>query len=157
VAHAGPVRSSRSPARQGHSSGPVPYLVSLALLLPLGIVLLLATQLGAMTQAQPAGLLDAAGTPIAARRPASLEQAPPPTLAPPTATPKPTATPVPPTPTVAPTGVPDKNRTYVVQSGDQLKDIAAQYGVSIWAIVDSNHIPNPDSLTVGQKLKIPDA
>ena len=43
-----------------------------------------------------------------------------------------------------------------VQHGDELKNIAAQYGVSIWKIIASNDIPDPDSLRVGQVLKIPD-
>jgi LysM repeat protein len=126
-------------------------MLSLALLLPLGIVLFLVTQLAGTSQAQPANVLDAGGTSISPKRPVGLNQPPPPTLAPPTATPKPTATPVPPTP------VPEKNRRYTVQSGDELKTIAAQYGVSIWAIINSNEIPNPDSLRVGQVLKIPDS
>jgi spore germination protein YaaH len=43
-----------------------------------------------------------------------------------------------------------------VKPGDELKHIAAAYGVSIWRIVDTNDIPNPDSLRVGQVLEIPD-
>jgi LysM repeat protein len=45
--------------------------------------------------------------------------------------------------------------TYTVQKGDELRHIAAKYGVSIWKIIDANEIPNPDSLRVGQVLRIP--
>jgi LysM repeat protein len=47
-------------------------------------------------------------------------------------------------------------RTYTVQRGDELKQIAAQYGVTIWTIINANDIPNPDSLRVGQVLTIPE-
>ena len=47
-------------------------------------------------------------------------------------------------------------RTHVVQRGDQLRHIAARYGVSMASIMAINPIPNPDSLTVGQVLIIPD-
>jgi len=90
-------------------------------------------------------------------RPAASNAAAPPTLV------APTATPVPPTPTTAPVPTsppvpttPPLPRSYTVQRGDELKQIAAQYKVSIWSIIDSNDIPNPDSLRVGQVLKIPD-
>jgi len=43
-----------------------------------------------------------------------------------------------------------------VQPGDELKNIAAGYNLSIWKVIQSNNIPNPDSLRVGQVLKIPD-
>lgn len=47
-------------------------------------------------------------------------------------------------------------RTRVVQRGDELKGIAAEFGVSIFSIIAANPIPNPDSLTVGQVLVIPE-
>jgi LysM repeat protein len=45
----------------------------------------------------------------------------------------------------------------VVHRGDLLKQIAARYGVSVASILAINTIPNPDSLRVGQVLKIPPA
>lgn len=45
--------------------------------------------------------------------------------------------------------------TYIVRSGDMLSAIAERYSVSLEAIVQANHIPNPDALEVGQKLTIP--
>src|SRR5207244_6618602 len=63
--------------------------------------------------------------------------------------PAPTATPAP-TPTLAPTPTPVTGRTYTVRPGDELKHIAADYGVSIWKIIDTNTIADPDSLRVGQ-------
>jgi LysM repeat protein len=48
-------------------------------------------------------------------------------------------------------------RTYTVQRGDILKQIAARYGVSVASIIAINTIPNPDSLRIGQVLTIPPA
>jgi LysM repeat protein len=47
-------------------------------------------------------------------------------------------------------------RTYTVQPGDELRHIATDYDVSIWKIIDANDIPDPDSLRIGQVLRIPD-
>lgn len=44
---------------------------------------------------------------------------------------------------------------YVVQSGDTLAEIAAQYGVTVDAIVQANRLDNPDLITPGQELIIP--
>lgn len=76
-----------------------------------------------------------------------LDAAPPPALvAPvrlPAASPPPTITPA------------HQRTTYVVQRGDELRYIAARYGVSLGSILALNTIPNPDSLTVGQQLVMP--
>ncbi len=45
--------------------------------------------------------------------------------------------------------------TYTVQPGDTLGSIAAQYGVSVNAIMQANHLTNPNMLSLGQKLIIP--
>lgn len=44
---------------------------------------------------------------------------------------------------------------HVVQPGETLSVIARQYGVTITAIVQANNLPNPDRLSVGQELIIP--
>jgi LysM repeat protein len=44
---------------------------------------------------------------------------------------------------------------YIVQPGDTLAKIAWRYGVSVWSIVQANNIPNPNLISVGQKLYIP--
>jgi len=44
---------------------------------------------------------------------------------------------------------------YVVQKGDWLRGIAAQYGLPAEEIARANNIANPDLLTPGQKLVIP--
>jgi LysM repeat protein len=142
---------------KGTHTGPEAYILAVALLLPLALMALAVTQLPGASFGVQSTLADAHDSqPLVAGRPAPLNSAPPPTLAPPTATPRPTA--VPPTATAvasaAPT--PQAGRTYTVQSGDELKQIAASYGVSIWKIIDANHLPNPDSLSVGQVLQIPD-
>lgn len=70
----------------------------------------------------------------------------PPSIAP---TAVPTALPTP-TPTPAPTP-----RTYVVQSGDTLHEIAVQFGTTAAAIAAANGISVTDTLDVGQVLIIP--
>jgi LysM repeat protein len=45
--------------------------------------------------------------------------------------------------------------SYVVQRGDRLTAIAAQFGVSVDAIVALNNIKNPDHIEAGQVLLIP--
>jgi LysM repeat protein len=149
--------------RASSNAGPERYILGLALLVPLVVGALALGQLPGTRLASPASVLLADATDsIVFKRPAPSKPAPPPTLVPPTATARPTATPVPPTPTAKPTATaqptatPEKGRTCVVRKGDQLKYIAAQYHISIWKIIDSNDIPNPDSLRIGQVLKIPD-
>ncbi|WP_129632382.1 LysM peptidoglycan-binding domain-containing protein [Candidatus Oscillochloris fontis] len=92
-----------------------------------------------------------------------------PTLTPrPSATPTATATPLPtPTPTETPTPTPEPptptpepppgGRTYTVASGDSLRSIAEQFGVSIEAILQANNLTpaQGDALRVGQELIIP--
>lgn len=57
-----------------------------------------------------------------------------------------------PTPIPSPTPV-----TYVVKQGDTMSKIAAEFGVSLDALIAANSetVPNPDSLQVGQTLIIP--
>jgi|SRR5579872_7470047 len=134
--------------------GPERLILAVALIVPLAMMLLAAAQIPG---AQLGTTSDAAASPLSIERPAPSDPPPPPTLAPPT------LTPVPPTPTAAPTVAPTPvasptprdPRSYTVQRGDELKQIAAQYDVSIWTIIDANDIPNPDSLKVGQVLHIP--
>ena len=45
---------------------------------------------------------------------------------------------------------------HIVQSGDTLFEIAQQYNVSLDALLSANNIENPDILTVGQLLILPD-
>ncbi len=47
--------------------------------------------------------------------------------------------------------------TYIVQHGDTLYRIAAQYGTSVNAISAANGIANPNRIYVGQSLRIPDS
>jgi LysM repeat protein len=70
-----------------------------------------------------------------------------PTEAPPTATPEP--------PTATPQ--PAVRRTYVVQRGDTLRSIAAEFNVSVQALLDANKLTpqQADALRVGQELVIP--
>lgn len=52
-------------------------------------------------------------------------------------------------------GVAGGPEIYIVRSGDMLSAIAEHYGISVEAIVQANHISNPDALEVGQRLTIP--
>ena len=45
--------------------------------------------------------------------------------------------------------------THIVQAGDSLARIAAQYGVSVQALVTANDIADPNRIFVGQRLRIP--
>lgn len=105
----------------------------------------------ALATAAPASAPSATGVPTSA---------PPATEAP---TAAPTSAPVPPTevPTAAPTIAPPTAAPavefveYTVQRGDELLQLAKKYNVSAKEILDNNEIANPDSLVVGQVLRIP--
>jgi len=79
----------------------------------------------------------------------------------PTPTIAPTSTPAPtPVPTVAPTPTtppppPPPQETYVVQEGDTLGTIAAQFGTTVGALQSANGIEDPDTIVIGQVLVIP--
>lgn len=47
--------------------------------------------------------------------------------------------------------------TYVVHPGDTLSDIALRHGTTVSALVDANHIADPNLIRIGQLLQIPDA
>lgn len=106
----------------------------------------------------------------ATRSPSPTPKAAPLATATPTATPTPSATPAPspsPTPTPAPTPTPIPTaaptptptpvavRTYVVQEGDTLAEIAQQFGTTASAIQAANDIEDPDEIIIGQTLVIP--
>ncbi len=46
-------------------------------------------------------------------------------------------------------------RIHVVRAGETLGEIALKYGTSVAAIVQINHLANPNFIYVGQKLRIP--
>lgn len=106
--------------------------------------------------ASPTNLANSAPTIAPATEPTAAEPAPTtppaaePTAAPPAA--EPTAE-----PTVAPSPAPAGEAfvEYTVQRGDLLLAIATQYGVTVKDILAVNEIANPDSLRVGQVLRIP--
>ncbi|HEX5590228.1 MAG TPA: LysM peptidoglycan-binding domain-containing protein [Candidatus Limnocylindrales bacterium] len=68
------------------------------------------------------------------------------------ASPDPSASVPPPTPTPGPT-----QQIYVVQGGDTMSRIADRFGVPLQALIDANSetIPNPDLLEIGQEVIIP--
>lgn len=81
----------------------------------------------------------------------------------PTATPQPTLAPTA-APSVAPTDLPPVEGPtetpiieYTVQRGDILKALATRFGTTPAAIIALNPQINPDSLTVGEVLRIPNA
>lgn len=60
-------------------------------------------------------------------------------------------------PGVSPTAVPtDEVTIHVVQSGETLYGIAIQYGLTLQELLIANGISNPDALSVGQELIIPE-
>ncbi len=70
-----------------------------------------------------------------------------------TETPAPTRTPTAtPPPTLTPSG---ETVTHTIKRGETLSEIAAQYGVTVQAIVEANGIENPSLIVTGQKLTIP--
>jgi len=46
-------------------------------------------------------------------------------------------------------------KVYIVRPGDTLYSIAWRFGTTVWAIAYINHIPNPNLIYVGQRLRIP--
>lgn len=69
---------------------------------------------------------------------------------PPTITPSPTVTP-PPTETATPPGP----TTYIVEEGDTLWSIAAEFEVDLLLLMAVNNITNPGAISVGDELIIP--
>jgi LysM repeat protein len=116
--------------------------------MPLAIGALMVNQLAGIGLAAPA--VRESSTSGLVKRPIGSQLPVPPTLTAPTATPVPTATAV---PVVSPTA---RVATYTVQPGDELKHIAAEFKVNIFKIISANELADPDSLRVGQVLRIPD-
>ncbi len=109
------------------------------------------------TSPPPSVVATAAATAAPTAAPTELPTAAP--TEPPTATPEPpTATPEPPTPE-PPTPEPAQPgpRTYRVESGDTLRGIAEQFGVSVQSIIEANNLTpeQADALQVGRELVIP--
>jgi LysM repeat protein len=50
----------------------------------------------------------------------------------------------------------ERGREHVVQPGETLSAISQAYGVNINIIIKANNLKNPDSLSVGKKLFIPE-
>jgi LysM repeat protein len=62
-----------------------------------------------------------------------------------------------PAPTAEPTAAASQGGfvEYTVQRGDELLALANKFGVTVKEIIANNEIANPDSLRVGQVLRIP--
>ena len=58
-------------------------------------------------------------------------------------------------PALSTTPLPSGSTLHRVTTGETLSVIARQYGVSIQAIVDANNLVNPNALSIGQELIIP--
>jgi murein DD-endopeptidase MepM/ murein hydrolase activator NlpD len=48
----------------------------------------------------------------------------------------------------------DVTLIYTVNPGDTLRDIAARFGVDVPTMINSNEIPDPDSLQIGSELRV---
>lgn len=136
---------------------------------------ILAASIAGVTLARPAldgsiSVLDAAAleatpTPTPAMLPSPSETrttrpTPSPLATPtPTATPSPTPSPATPAPTAAPTPAPTATpapvRTYVVQEGDTLAEIAQRFGTTVAALQAANDIEDPNEIIIGDTLVIP--
>lgn len=77
----------------------------------------------------------------------------------PAAQPVATATPPPPEPTAAPAEQTNAagEIIHVVQAGENLYRIALRYGLTYQELAAYNGIANPDSLSIGQEIRIPPA
>jgi nucleoid-associated protein YgaU len=146
------VRKPLAPRPRTSSTGAERLIIGLALVVPLALILAVLRPWPTTGVGQSQATEDAQRASVLARRPSTTSAEPPPTLVPPTLTPAAIA--VQTSAGAEPTSLP--RGSYTVRSGDELKQIAAQYGVSIRAIIDANDIPNPDSLRVGQVLRIPE-
>jgi LysM repeat protein len=67
---------------------------------------------------------------------------------------RPTSTPAP-SATLTPIGG-SSQTIHTVASGDTLFSIALNYGVTVAEIVEANNLDNPNSLSIGQELIIPE-
>lgn len=139
--------------------------------LPAGFATPAPTSTAALASTTPSAEPSAAASPTAAPSPTTAaEPSPRPELSPtaepsstaaaeptPSPEPSPTASPEP-SPTAEPTGESQSPGTiieYTVQPGDILGAIAERYSTTVSAIVELNPGINPDSLTVGEVLRIP--
>jgi LysM repeat protein len=117
---------------------------------------LIAQQPGLSSTSQPpTATAQPADTPTAASEPiptAATGAAVEPTEAPATSQPAPTSAPA--ATATAPSAA-SAYIEYTVQKGDLLNSIAKKYNVTAKDILAINEIPNADSLTVGQVLRIP--
>jgi LysM repeat protein len=60
-------------------------------------------------------------------------------------------------PSASTAGATGQTSSYTVVAGDTLQTIAARFGTTAEAIAQLNSLPDPNSLTLGQKLQIPAA
>lgn len=136
----------------------------LRLLLVLGLLVLLAVSLAGCNRERPPTTNDK-GTPAPGRGTVAAPvgsatlpptetgaRAPQPTPAAPSSEPE-QSSPAPAPTTSAPASGEDFN--YTVVAGDNLAAIAARFGTTVNAIARLNSLANPNSLTLGQVLKIP--
>lgn len=75
-----------------------------------------------------------------------------------TVTPTTTSTPPPPTPTPTPAATPTPTpapQTYTVQAGDTLLGIAERFGITVEDLQAKNELADPNNISVGQKLQLP--
>ena len=66
-----------------------------------------------------------------------------------------TVAPTVPAPVATAATAPASQQRYVIQSGDTLNGIAAQFGVTTQQLIDANSLQNPDVILPGQELIIP--
>lgn len=132
-----------------------------AVLIVLMVIAFAAILVARLTGGEPgsAGVAGATGTPGASATSAARSPDPTPgdSDAEPSAstTPGPSDAEVSAAPTTDPTGIPAGDSTYVIQSGDTLSGIAAEFGTTWQVLAELNGVEDPGRLRVGQELQLP--
>lgn len=140
-------REREEPAAAGREKGMwARPIAALAVAITLAVLLLFTAQAAWPLLSAPTPVTAATALPVPTPTPPATPHPTPPATTTPTPAPQPTAT-------TAPTPTP--MRTYVVQEGDTLKDIAAHFHVSVADLMQANGITDADTLQVGQVLIIP--
>jgi len=138
---------SGPPDRDRRLRAALPWLVGSLLVLTVAIV-------GGLGAAYLVANMRAVPTPAAVITPTPRPSATPSPSPTPSLTPSPVVTPTVPLITASPTPSPSP-LTHTVVRGESLSIIAAEYGVTVEAIIELNQLQNPNVIVPGQQLLIP--
>jgi LysM repeat protein len=136
------------------------FLLGFAVLLSANLVLLLLRfALNGTESASTGNSTPAVTMPVASPAAVTPQASPLPAIVPtnakitetPLPVPSPSPSPLPTLPSPSPAGP----IVHVIQPNETLESIAAQYGVTVDALVEENDIQDPDLIIVGTRLRIP--